>query len=56
MVSRIVLALRKEAHSQARHDNRTAGNLTIAEPGESPSAPSHELQLRKRAGFPVNAE
>lgn len=54
MVSRIVLSLRKAAHSQAYHDDWTVKNPTTIETGESLSVPHREMQFRKRAPFLVN--
>jgi len=56
MVSRIVLSLRKAAHSQVYHDDWTVRNLTTVETGESPPVLHHEMQFRKRAAFSVNEE
>ena len=54
MVSRIVLSLRKAAHSRVYYDDWTVRNLTTVETGELLSEPHHEMRFRKRATFSVD--
>ena len=56
MVSRIVLSLRKAAHSQVYQGDWTVKNLTTAETSESLSSTHHEMQFRKRVMFSMNEE